>query len=339
MRRLLPPAFLPAFLLLVVLRPVDAATPAAGPVASRTIILDTDIGDDIDDAFALAMILASPSLHLAAVSTSMGDTALRARLTRRFLRAAGRTDIPVLAGPSTAPGTVFTQAEWARAEPPLSGGEPDAVRGMLALLRRAPDRSVTLVALAPLTTVGAMIARDPATFRRLAGVVMMGGSIARGYGAAAGTTGPTPSREYNIEKDPAGLRALLGSGVPVTLFPVDSTEIALERDDRAPIMAQPTGVGRALASLYALWKRDSTRGDTPVLFDVVPVASLLRPQTCKPSPLRLRVDDDGMTVSVPGPADVSACLTSDRASVLSVVTSLLAPDRREAGPGPGVRRP
>jgi purine nucleosidase len=333
MRRLL----LVASLLLVAPRPAGAApAPTAAP---RTIVLDTDIGDDIDDAFALAMILASPSLHLAAVSTSMGDTALRARLTRRFLRVAGRADIPVMAGPSTAPGTVFTQADWARAEPSSPRGEPDAVRGMLDLLRRAPDRSVTLVALAPLTTVGAMIARDPATFRRLAGVVMMGGSIARGYGAQAGTTGPTPSREYNIEKDPAGLRALLGSGVPVTLFPVDSTEIALERDDRAPIMAQPTGVGRALAALYALWKRDSTRGDTPVLFDVVPVASLLRPQTCKPSPLRLRVDDDGMTVSVPGPADVSACLTSDRASVLSVVTSLLVPDRREAGPGPGVRRP
>src|SRR5262245_46567327 len=49
------------------------------------IILDTDIGDDIDDAFALELALQSPELEVTGVTTAWGDTALRARMVRRML--------------------------------------------------------------------------------------------------------------------------------------------------------------------------------------------------------------------------------------------------------------
>ena len=88
--------------------------PAAKPASSAQLaILDTDIGDDIDDAFALALVLRSPELHLLGVETAFGDTELRARLVDRYLAAVGRKDIPVLAGVETK-SVHFTQAAYAR---------------------------------------------------------------------------------------------------------------------------------------------------------------------------------------------------------------------------------
>src|SRR5580692_8497541 len=80
-------------------------------------ILDTDIGDDIDDAFALALALRSPELKLLGITTAFGDTELRARLVDRYLHAVGRDDIPVAAGVPTPHSNVFTQAVYARQGP------------------------------------------------------------------------------------------------------------------------------------------------------------------------------------------------------------------------------
>jgi len=73
---------------------------AQQPSAPDKVILDTDIGDDVDDAFALALLLASPRVELLGVTTAWGDTDLRARLVARFLADSGHSDIPVAAGPA-----------------------------------------------------------------------------------------------------------------------------------------------------------------------------------------------------------------------------------------------
>src|SRR5437667_11972247 len=63
-----------------------------------TVLLDTDIGDDIDDALALALILSSPEIPLKGVTTVFGDTSLRARLAAYLLHIYGHNDIPVAVG-------------------------------------------------------------------------------------------------------------------------------------------------------------------------------------------------------------------------------------------------
>ena len=75
-----------------------AQSPVNKPVAARTadkIILDTDIGDDIDDAFALSLALNSPELKIVGITSAWGNTALRSRLLDRILCETGREDIPV----------------------------------------------------------------------------------------------------------------------------------------------------------------------------------------------------------------------------------------------------
>ncbi len=304
------------------------AVPVAGPAAAGDVIVDADLGDDIDDAFAIALLLRAPELHVLGVTTAFGDTALRARLAAWMLRQAGRTEIPVCAGPPTPPRTRFTQARLAGRGPAREW--PDAVGFTLRQLRDHPAHSITLLALAPASNIAAMIARDPVAFRRLARVVMMGGAIRVGYG------GGSPVPEYNVAGDPGGMRRLLASGVPVSLLPLDSTQIPLGEMARDEIFAAGTGLTDALALAYAQWAVGNRWGTTPVLFDVVPVAVMIDPSLCPMRTLRITVGDDGMVRAGSG-TPVSACLASHADRILSLLSARLgrpepdqpAPDQPE----------
>src|SRR5262249_17841594 len=84
--------------LLFLLGTPPAASAQAPPVPKVPILLDTDIGDDIDDAFALALALASPEIDLRGVTTVSGDAHTRALIACRLLHAVGRDDVPVAPG-------------------------------------------------------------------------------------------------------------------------------------------------------------------------------------------------------------------------------------------------
>ena len=309
-----------------------AAPPYRDPTAGQLVIIDTDIGDDIDDAFAVALALRSPEIHLLGITTEFGDTKLRARLLDRYLKAVGRTDIPIAAGVHTKHRGVFTQAEYARQQP--ARRFPDAVDFLLHRIRAHPGQ-ITLVAIGPLFNVQAAIARDPATFRQLKRVVMMGGSIYRGYDGAGGAHTP-PSPEWNVRCDPAGLRALLASGVPVYMMPLDSTQIHFGPPALDTVLHHGSALTNQLALLYGEWS--ASTGRTPTLFDPVTVAFILRPQLCPTSPMTLRVDKKGDTLPVNTPAkagssaapapNVEVCLQSDDTGFRQLLLRRIASDDR-----------
>lgn len=281
----------------------------------QLVILDTDIGDDIDDAFALALALRSPELHLLGVTTEFGDTELRARLVDRYLQAVGRGEIPIEAGIKTPAPSHFTQAAYAQQQPDRPHG--NAVDFLLAQIRKYPNQ-ITLVSIGPLVNVQAAIARDPATFRKLKRVVLMGGSIYRGYDD--GTTGAhrPPEPEWNVRCDPAGLRALLGVGVPVFMMPLDSTQIRLQKPALASISARQSPLTAQLTMLYQQWAGDRPSA-LPTLFDPVAVTYTFRPDLCPATPLRIEVDDKGFTRPVAGAPNAEVCLKSDEAGFLSLL--------------------
>jgi len=80
----LPAALMIALLLCPTLRAADRVP----------ILLDTDIGSDVDDAFALALALASPEVDLQGVTTVAADAETRAWMVCRLLTAVGRRDVP-----------------------------------------------------------------------------------------------------------------------------------------------------------------------------------------------------------------------------------------------------
>lgn len=271
------------------------------------IILDTDVGDDIDDAFALALALRSPEVELLGITTAWGDTTLRARLANRLMEEAGKKGIPVLAGIVTTSKANFTQADWARSgEPGIHG---DVVKFLLDEARKRPGE-VTLVAIGPLTNVGAAIDRDPEGFRKFKRVVLMGGSIRRGYGDLGYRPDRGPEPEYNIYSDVKAAQKLFASGVPIFMMPLDSTQLLLDENKRTLLFATGSRMTNALAALYFQWLK-STRTPTATLFDAMAVAYAANPELCPVEPLNITVDEKGMTIPVPGTPNARACLSSD----------------------------
>ena len=293
-----------------------AAVPTSVPV-----IIDTDIGDDIDDAFALALAIRNPRLDVIGVTTAFGDTATRVALVRRLLRALARSDIPIAQGAATSDPTPFTQRAWAQEGADRSAA-PDAV-DLIASAASARPGEITLLALAPLTNVETLIRRNPASFRRLKRIVMMGGSIRAGYRADG--SGPTPpSAEYNIAQAPGALVAVLGGGVPVTMFPLDATQVRFEQVARDRLFAQGSALSDALRSLYLQWRAGNAWGQvTPTLFDVVPVAWLADPAVCAVRPLRIAVDVQGFTRVEQGEPNVQACLDERGGAVRQILMPAL----------------
>ncbi|MDR3752156.1 MAG: nucleoside hydrolase [Terracidiphilus sp.] len=290
------------------------------PAAPQLVILDTDIGDDIDDAYALALVLRSPELRLLGITTAYGDTELRARLVDRYLKAVGRSDIPVAAGVRT-PSGAMSQAAYARQEPAKK--HADGAAFLLSQIRAHPGQ-ITLIAIGPLFNVQAAIERDPATFRKLRRVVIMGGSVYRGYDdRKSGDTHRPPDAEWNIRCDPAGARALLAAGVPVFVMPLDSTQVHLEQAKLAAIFSAGSALTDQLTLLYHEWS-GAGAWKTPTLFDPVAVTYALRPDLCPAKPMRLDADDKGFTRPVEGAPNAEVCLQSDEKGFVELLLGRIA---------------
>jgi len=295
---------------------ICSAQPPPNPAApektsSEKVIIDTDIGDDIDDAFAIALALGSPELQILGVTTTFGDTETRAKLLDRFLAEAGRPEIPVAAGVPTPPKGTFTQRRYAESGHFAKASHPDAVAFLLDQIRRNPGQ-ITLIAIGPLMNVGAAIDKDPATFRKLKRVIMMGGSIKRGYGDL-GYWPPTPPQpEWNILNDIPSAQKLFAAGVPLFVMPLDSTQLKMDEVKRAFLFSQGTPITDALTLLYHQWGQE-----TPTLFDPMTIAFLVNPTLCPVQPMHIRVDEKGFTRPDPGQPnapnspDAQVCLDSN----------------------------
>ena len=277
---------------------------AARTTTAEKIFIDTDIGDDVDDAFALMLALQNPRVEIVGISGAWGDTALRARMIERLLRETGHGGIPVGAGVKTKSTTTFSQQEWAEGGAVEKKQFPDGVRMLRDAILKYPEE-LTLVAIAPLTNVGALIDLDAATFRKLKRVVIMGGSVYKGY-----DPGGPPSAEYNILMDVGAAQKLFASGVPVSVMPLDSTVVSMTEAKRAELYRQDTVQARILKELDREWSAHQKRA-VPTLFDVVAVAVVIDPKVCPVVPLRLVVDDKGFTRPVAGKANADVCLKLD----------------------------
>ncbi len=268
------------------------------------IIIDTDIGDDVDDAFAAALALRSPELEIVGISTTFGDTETRAKLLDRLLGETGHENIPVAMGNPTEIGGQFTQRRYAEGGHFARVSHPKAVDFILEQIRRYPGQ-ITLLAIGPLVNIGALIDRDAETFLKLRRVVLMGGSIERRYGDLGYAKPRGPEAEWNIKNAIPSARKLFASGVSIFMMPLDSTQLKLDEVKRAILFQAGTPLTDALTLLYHEWGQE-----TPTLFDVMTIAYILDPKLCPVKPMRIWVDDEGFTRVVTGAPNAQVCLDS-----------------------------
>jgi len=304
-------AFLPAML------PAQTGArprPPSVPPPPVPILLDTDIGTDIDDAFALALVLRSSELDLVGVTTVSGDTQARARLTARLLIDAGRALVPVAAGEPGKPLPIEQTSLGDGVQGPPLLTQP-AVEFMKDQIEHARI-PLTLVAIGPLTNVAQLITRYPETARKLKQIAMMGGSIAFGYG-----TSHKPVAEYNIASDAKAAQIVFRSGIPILMAPLDATAMLdLDAANRKRIFDHHIGLTDDLARLYPLWGHP-----TPILFDPLAVAMLIDPNLCRTKRLALVVDDKGFTRVRRGPPNAVVALSSDKQRFLRLLLDRIAP--------------
>jgi len=276
-----------------------APATARTPTAAEKVIIDTDIGDDIDDAFAVALAMRSPEVKILSITTTFGDTEKRAKLLDRLLGEVAHLDIPVAAGVPTPPKTDFTQAKYAEGGHFAKASHTDAVAFLLDEIRRNPGE-ITLVAIGPLMNVGAAIDKDAQTFRKLKRVVLMGGSIYRGYGDIGSGTPRGPEPEWNIKNDIPSAQKLFAAGVPLFVMPLDSTQLKMDAANRNFLFRQGTPLTDALTLLYHEWGQE-----TPTLFDPMTIAYIVAPTLCPVQPMHIRVDEKGFTRLDPASANTT----------------------------------
>jgi purine nucleosidase len=279
--------------------------------AREKIIIDSDIGDDIDDAFAVGLALSSPEFEVLGISAGFGDTVTRAKMLDRMLGELGHSDIPVAMGtPAAVNLGAFTQRHYAEGGGFARANHPGAADFVLDQARKYPGQ-VTLVAIGPLPNIGAMIDRDPVAFRKLKRVVIMGGSI-RTMTDPYGVAPPiAPHPEWNIKNDIASAQKLFNAGVPLNVMPLDSTaNLKFHEVARTALFAHGSMLTNILAGLYYEWSA-ATRAATPTLYDPMTLASLLDPSLCPLTPLHITVDEAGNTRETPGAPNAQVCLHSD----------------------------
>ena len=302
-----------------VTHPLDAGVSAQAGTAGRLeeVIIDTDIGDDVDDAFAIGLAFRSPEIKVLGITTTFGDTQTRAKLLDRMLGAIGRQDVPVAEGSPSLTSNTFTQKPYAEAGDFARKVHPSAVDFMAEQIKLHPGQ-ITLIAIGPLNNLGALIDQQPTTFRELKRVVLMGGSIYRGYGdfAYLPSRGPTP--EWNILNDISSVRKVLSSGVAIYVMPLDSTQLHLDEIKRAALFSAGTPLTDQLTLLYHQWG-----AQTPTLFDVMTVAFILNSSICPVQSMRLRVDEKGSTLVEAGPPNARVCLRSDEDSFFRLLLDRL----------------
>jgi inosine-uridine nucleoside N-ribohydrolase len=264
------------------------------------VILDTDIGGDIDDIWALALALKSPELDLRLVATDTGDTSYRARVAARMLEVAGRARVPVGIG-IPFDGHPAPQQPWV-ADYDLSAYPgrvyKDGVGAIIETIMGSPE-PVTLICIGPVPNIAAALEREPRIAQR-ARFVGMQGSLRRGYG---GSDQVHP--EYNVYADPGAFRKVLEAPWDITITPLDTCGIVrLEGEKYRAVRDCPDILAQALIENYRIWSEnapwewarqfDPGTGST-VLYDTVAVFLAFSEQYLEIEKLGVSVTDDGYT--------------------------------------------
>lgn len=270
---------------------VQCAAAQTGPVE---VILDTDIGDDIDDTWAIGMMLGCPQIDLKLIVTGTDDARRKAQLTAKVLEHMGRTDIPLGIGLKTSDKVMCQDAWIGDYDLKHYPGKvhEDGVQALIDVLRAA-KKPMTLLLIGPMTNIKEALRRAPDIAQK-ARIVSMAGSVEIGY---EGKTGRQP--EYNVVRDIEAARAVFAAPWDITIAPLDGCGTLVLKDERFAEVAQSQAArAKTIIANYDAWsnRKKYGKGESSVLFDTVAVGLVFDESYWQMKTVPLRIDDKGDTI-------------------------------------------
>jgi len=258
------------------------------------VILDTDIGTDVDDFVALSLILTSPEFELEGVSCVYGDVMLRARMVRKLLALRNRQAVPVYAGASRSL-LGLRQVYWGGHEgkgfltQEDDALKPEVEHSVNYIVRKVMENpgQIHLIAIGPLTNLALAFSMEPRLAQNLAHLTIMGGVI------RYDNRFDFPLVEHNIRCDPEAAHIVFSSGAPITLVPLDATLLTMvKKVDVERIRSGGTLFHQVVADQLSVYPFFVEHGWT-CMHDPLAVASIIRPDLLTFKDYYMRVEMEG----------------------------------------------
>jgi inosine-uridine nucleoside N-ribohydrolase len=265
------------------------------------VILDTDIGSDIDDTWALGFLLRCPELDLKLVISATGNTVERSKIIAKFLQLAGYGNIPIGIGikESSLP---TRQARWVHhydlKQYPGNIFE-DGVQALINTIHNSAE-IITVLSIGPLPNIAAALQRSPDIAQK-ARFVGMHGSIYKGY-----NNNSRPAAEYNVKQNPTACRTTFEAAWDITITPLDTCGlITLDGTLFQRLQNSTDVIVQLILENYRFWWRaghpwdfrmKQPKSKSSVLFDTVAVALIFTTEFFTMENIRLKINDSGYTI-------------------------------------------
>ncbi|AJY73436.1 nucleoside hydrolase [Paenibacillus beijingensis] len=294
------------------------------------LIIDTDIGSDIDDAMAIALAMKSPELILEGVTTVYGDADLRARMVAKMLQLGKREEVKVYAGldrPLLGNRDIWMAGH--EGEGLLEEGEElpyedrHAVDFIIETVMSNPGE-ITLVPIGPLTNIAACLIREPRVAQYVKEIILMGGVTRLGPGGA-----DMRVVEHNIVCDPEAASVVFRSGAPIVMVGLDVTlQVVITDEERRQLQATGDPLNAALARQMERWFAFVKEKHT-FMHDPLTVSLLLDRSLVKTKKMKVTVEYDhrpqtGQTLAVSAEdGNVDVCLEVESGRFLDLLMNRL----------------
>lgn len=279
------------------------------------IVIDTDIGNDIDDTWAIVYALRRPAFDIKAICVTGCDTDYKAALVAKILTRLSRTDVAIIKG--TNKGEEFApQGGWLKDFSLASyGGEvtEDYRAGFEKYLREG----TVLAGLAPNSTLAGI--SDILSERRTR-IVAMAGSVYKGYFSS-----PVPVPECNVVTDIEASRSLYRADIDYTLLPLDVCgDLVLGGENYRRVYGSGSSAAKAVMENYLVWDRDYEGGakkyppqvSSTVLYDMAPFWYLEYPELFGVKRMKIAIDENGVTREARDGLNMTVALTVDKLGFL-----------------------
>lgn len=262
------------------------------------VIYDSDIGDDIDDTWALTMLLKSPEFDVKLVVGDNHKAIYRAKLFAKLLTIAGRSDIPVgmAFGGKDGGGRQSKYVEDYDLKSYKGKVYEDGVQAIIDTIMNS-KKKVTVIAVGPLPNIAEALKRQPKIAQK-ARFIGMHGSVRLGYGG-----NKQIHAEYNVKEDISACQKTLSADWPITITPLDTCGLIHLRGEKyEKIRNSNDPLTKALIQNYRIWRLNNKPGEiktdetaSSTLFDTVAVYLAFSHKLCKMETLPIKVDDKGFT--------------------------------------------